>query len=334
MSKKIAAAFAAALALALFAPAAQAQKALVYCPVGVDATGCDRIVAALQPKFPDGVDRGYDGTNSTVDLMKVDLEHYAVIVVPSLADDDAKQPYSVLRKAAARLHLAVNGRVAVYSGAPDQGSANRADKDAIIQNLAAWSAKGHTRATGLVGLVAFLDLSENTSARYSWVKSVSLADVSADAETQSIADLTPAGRGGDLLANAGRAIRFSNMASYGLNIGARAAARTEVGAIGWTATDSHQSVLVTYANADGKVWARTVAGRWRVVRRVGERWRVRSDVDDGQTGLSAGRHGVVQRGGVGAERHGDDHGARGSAVVESGSNGDCGRGWERESVES
>jgi hypothetical protein len=251
MSKKIAAAFAAALALALFAPAAQAQKALVYCPVGVDATGCDRIVAALQPKFPDGVDRGYDGTNSTVDLMKVDLEHYAVIVVPSLADDDTKQPYSVLRKAAARLHLAVNGRVAVYSGAPDQGSANRSDKDAIIQNLATWSAKGHTRATSLVGLVAFLDLSENTSARYSWVKSVSLADVSADAETQSIADLTPAGRGGDLLANAGRAIRFSNMASYGLNIGARAAARTEVGAMS-TATDSHQSVLVTYANADGK----------------------------------------------------------------------------------
>ena len=76
MSKKIAAAFAAALALALFAPAAQAQKALVYCPVGIDATGCDRIVAALQPKFPDGVERGYDGTNSTVDLMKVDLEHY------------------------------------------------------------------------------------------------------------------------------------------------------------------------------------------------------------------------------------------------------------------
>ena len=251
MSKKIAAAFAAALALALFASPAKAQKALVYCPVGVDATGCDRIVAALQPKFPDGVDRGYDGTNSTIDLMKVDLEHYAVIVVPSLADDDTKQPYAVLRKVSARLHLAVNGRVAVYSGAPDQGSANRADKDAIIQNLATWSAKGHTRATGLVGLVAFLDLSENTSARYSWVKSVSLADVSADAETQSIADLTTAGRGGDLLASAGQAIRFSNMASYGLHIGARAAARTEVGAMS-TATDSHQSVLVTYANADGK----------------------------------------------------------------------------------
>jgi VCBS repeat-containing protein len=251
MSKKIAAAFAAALALALFAPAAQAQKALVYCPVGVDATGCDRIVAALQPKFPDGVDRGYDGTSNTVDLMKVDLEHYGVVVVPSLADDDTKQPYAVLRKAAARLHLAVNGRVAVYSGAPDQGSANRADKDAIIQNLAAWSARGHTRATGLVGLVAFLDLSENASARYSWVKSVSLADVSADAETQSIADLTPAGRGGDLLVSAGQAIRFSNMASYGLHIGARAAARTEVGAMA-VATESHQSVLVTYANADGK----------------------------------------------------------------------------------
>ncbi len=183
--------------------------------------------------------------------MKVDLEHYAVIVVPSLADDDTKQPYSALRKAAARLHLAVNGRVAVYSGAPDQGSANRADKDAIIQNLAAWSAKGHTRATGLVGLVAFLDLSENTSSAL-LVGQISLSRRRlADAETQSIADLTPSGCGGDLLASAGQAIRFSNMASYGLHIGARAAARTEVGAMS-TATDSHQSVLVTYANADGK----------------------------------------------------------------------------------
>src|SRR6185436_18348494 len=137
MFKKLApAAFAAALALALFAPSVQAQKALVYCPVGVDAAGCDRIVAALQSKFSDGVDRGYDGSAGTIDLTKADLNHYGVVVVPSLADNADKQPYAVLRSAAARLRLAINGRVAVYSGAPDQGSANREDKDVLIQNLA------------------------------------------------------------------------------------------------------------------------------------------------------------------------------------------------------
>src|SRR5215217_7819205 len=111
-------------ALTLFVPRKQAhaQKALVYCPVGVDATGCDRIVSALQPKFAEGVDRGYDGSVGTVDLRTADLHHYSVVVVPSLADGGDKEPYAVLRSAASRLHFAINGRVAVYSGAPDQGT--------------------------------------------------------------------------------------------------------------------------------------------------------------------------------------------------------------------
>ena len=59
MRKHLAAvAFAAGLALFVCAPAARAQKALVYCPVGVDAAGCDRIVTALTPAFAGGVDRG------------------------------------------------------------------------------------------------------------------------------------------------------------------------------------------------------------------------------------------------------------------------------------
>jgi hypothetical protein len=61
------AAFAAGLALSISAPAAQAQKALVYCPVGVDATGCDRIVSALQ-RVRRQRQRGYDGSNGTLDL--------------------------------------------------------------------------------------------------------------------------------------------------------------------------------------------------------------------------------------------------------------------------
>jgi len=246
------AAFAAGLALSMSAPAAHAQKALVYCPVGVDATGCDRIVSALQPKFAAGVDRGYDGSNGTLDLTAIDLNHYSVFVVPSLADDGDKQPYAVLRAAAARLHLAINGRVAVYSGAPDQGNANRADKDAIIQNLATWAAAGHTRATSLVGMVALLDLSTNSADRYMWVRSVSLADVSADAELQSFGDVTAvSSRNGEALLG-GASRRFSNMASYGLHIGNHAAARTEVGALGvdGAAESTGQSVLVLYSNAD------------------------------------------------------------------------------------
>ena len=205
MFRKLAtAATIAVLALLARPPLAHAQKALVYCPVGIDATGCDRIVSALSSKFTEGVDRGYDGSAGTVDLTKVDLHHYAVFVVPSLADDGDKQPYALLRTVASRLHYAITGRVAVYSGAPDQGKTNRPDKDALIQNLASWAAGGHTHATGLVGMVAFLDLSEDEGARYSWVRSISLVDVSADTEDQSIAETTPVGT---------RTLTFSKLAA-------------------------------------------------------------------------------------------------------------------------
>src|SRR5215213_7280656 len=125
------------------------------------------VVSALQPKFPDGVDRGYDGSSGTVDLRKADLHHYGVFVVPSLADAGDRKPYALLRSVAQDLHMAITGRVAVYSGSPDQGAGNRPDKDLLIQNLARWAADGHTRKTGLVGLVALLDLSENVADRYS-----------------------------------------------------------------------------------------------------------------------------------------------------------------------
>jgi hypothetical protein len=257
------AALAAALALAASASTARAQKALVYCPVSIDAGGCDRIVSALKSKFADSVDRGFDGTSGTLDLKKIDLQHYAVFVVPSLADDANKQPYALLRSVAPRLKMAINGRVSVYSGAPDQGAANRADKDAIIQNLARWAANGHTHAAGLVGLVAFLDLSETTSDRYSWVRSISMVDVSADEELQAFGDITPmTSRGGDMFSAAGKPVRFSNMAAYGLHIGGRGAARTEVSASGGVA--SRQSVLIQYSNADGASESASAPGTGRV----------------------------------------------------------------------
>jgi hypothetical protein len=92
---------AAAAWLALTPVRAEAQKALVYCPVGIDAAGCNTIVAALTANavlFPDGVDAAYDGTSGTVDLAGGDLSGYAVFVVPSLADGPDVQPYSLLRR--------------------------------------------------------------------------------------------------------------------------------------------------------------------------------------------------------------------------------------------
>src|SRR6185503_18079205 len=79
---------------------------------------------------------------------------------------------------------------------------------------------------------------------------VSLVDVSTDAELQAFPEVsTLSPRGARLLSSGGKALRFSNMASYGLHIGRSAAARTEVGATG--GASGAQSVLVTYANADG-----------------------------------------------------------------------------------
>src|ERR1041385_3703011 len=124
--RRLAYAALAAAALAVGAPptTAQAQnpnKALVYCPVGIDVTGCDRIIAGLSGRFGT-IDRGYDGSGGTVDIGKGDLQPSSVFIVPSLADGDASKPYAVLRAAAPKLRMALTGRVAVYSGSPDQGT--------------------------------------------------------------------------------------------------------------------------------------------------------------------------------------------------------------------
>src|SRR6478735_12513718 len=90
----------AAMTLALvFVPRlAEAQKALVYCPVDIDATGCAAVKTALTSAYPGGIESGYDGTQGTVDLKTVDLFQYSVVVIPSLADDSTA-PYALLRDA-------------------------------------------------------------------------------------------------------------------------------------------------------------------------------------------------------------------------------------------
>src|SRR5882724_9595349 len=125
-----------AAALTLTPSLLHAQKALVYCPVGIDATGCNAVVAALAADaalFPGGADAGYDGTQGTVDLASADLAAYAVFVVPSLADGAGVQPYSLLRNStiAGRIKAAFMGRSAVWSGTPDVGSTNRGVKDEL-----------------------------------------------------------------------------------------------------------------------------------------------------------------------------------------------------------
>src|SRR5690348_1133420 len=78
-------------------PTSTPAKALVYCPVTIDSIGCSNIQAALAAQYPDGVDRGFDGSNGTLDLKTANLWQYRVLVVPSLADNSDAQPYALLR---------------------------------------------------------------------------------------------------------------------------------------------------------------------------------------------------------------------------------------------
>src|SRR5687767_5612633 len=131
----------AAVAAVLAVPTlANAQRPLVYCPVGVDETGCAAIVNALGE-----ADRAYDGSMGTVDLRTADLGAYTVLVIPSLADDGSSTPYALLRDAAVaeRLRGMLLGRQVFWSGTPDLGTTSRADKDALIQRLTAWAAGNH-----------------------------------------------------------------------------------------------------------------------------------------------------------------------------------------------
>src|SRR6266704_5088530 len=189
----------AGLALGLFVlpGAASAQQALVYCPINLDRTGCDAIVTALSggSAYPGGVDRGYDGTGGTVDLRSAELFAYTVFVVPSLADDSTSQPYGLLRDSLVVEHLraALIGGLAVWSGTPDQGTTNRAEKDKLIQNLAQWAGASYAAAKG-PGLVALLDLSQNESARYDWLRAITPTHLTSDLEVvayDSVRALTP-----------------------------------------------------------------------------------------------------------------------------------------------
>ena len=235
---------------------ANAQKALVYCPVAVDATGCNAIVTALTgPAYPLGIDRGYDGTNGTVDLKAVDLFSYSVFVVPSLADDSTSQPYALLRDAEVAEHLkaALIGRLAMWSGSPDQGAANRAMKDALIQNLAGWAAGAYATAKG-PGLVALLDASASATARYDWVRAITPVPVTSDPNLliySSVRSLDP--RATTILTSGSGMIGYTNMATFGFQV-PNGAAGVSLDAVGQTgSSQGGQVVLLTMeaGNASG-----------------------------------------------------------------------------------
>lgn len=238
-----------AAALTLIPSLLHAQKALVYCPVGIDATGCNTVIAALAAdpaRFPGGADAGYDGTQGTVDLASADFSTYAVFVVPSLADGAGVQPYALLRNAtiAGRVKTAFMGRTAVWSGTPDVGSTNRAAKDELIRNLAAW-ARSDAAGTHGPGLVALEDNSDEPAARYGWLGGMSALGIAADTTFEvysNVQVLTATGR--TILTNsAGLQIGYTNMASFGLvRAGGSAGATDEA-----TGGRSTRVVLVTAA---------------------------------------------------------------------------------------
>ena len=227
---------------------ANAQKALVYCPVSIDATGCNAIVTALTgPAYPLGVDRGYDGTDGTVDLKTVDVFSYTVFIVPSLADDATSQPYAKLRDPEVVEHLkaALIGRIAMWSGTPDQGAANRAMKDALIQNLAGWAGGAFATAKG-PGLVALLDASASVVARYDWVRAIAPLPVTSDPLLLIYSNVRALNqRATTILTSASGAIAYSNMATFGFQV-PNGAAGVSLDAVGQTGTSQGgQVVLLT-----------------------------------------------------------------------------------------
>src|SRR5687767_7964554 len=154
------------------------QKALVYCPPS-DSSGCEIVIAALQ-----NADRGYDGSNGTIDLRSADLSVYAVLVIPSFADNGDVRPYSLLRDSVVSAHLraSILGRRVFYSGTPDQGSSNRDAKNALMVRLAEWAGGNHV-TVGAPGLVVLQDGS--TSGQYDWVRGITGINVIVDPAIRS-----------------------------------------------------------------------------------------------------------------------------------------------------
>jgi hypothetical protein len=215
------------------------QRVLVYCPPG-DTSGCDAIVAALG-----NADKGYDGNNGTVDLATADLSSYAVLVIPSLADDGDVTPYARLRDSAVAAHLrkSVLGRRAFWSGTPDQGTSNREAKNALLTRLSDWAGGNHT-AVGAPGLLVLQDVS--TSGHYNWVAGITGINVIADPAIRTYSAVRAVTEIGTSIVGGAA---YTNMASRGFFL-PQGAAGISLDAVGQTGTTvGGQIVLMTHPGA-------------------------------------------------------------------------------------
>jgi hypothetical protein len=176
-------------------------------------------------------------------------------VVPSLADGPTSHPYAKLRDPEVVEHLkaALIGRLAMWSGSPDQGATNRAMKDALIQNLAGWAGGAFAAARG-PGLVALLDASASTATRYDWVRAITPVPVVADPNLliySAVRALDP--RATAILTSGAGPIAYDNMATFGFQV-PNGAPGVSLDAVGQTGTtQGGQVVLLTMeaGNAGG-----------------------------------------------------------------------------------
>jgi hypothetical protein len=148
------------------------------------------------------------------------------------------------------VRAALLGRRALWSGAPDQGTTNRAAKDALLGNLARWSAGNYATTRG-PGLLALQDLSADPAARYGWLRAILGANVTADVTLRSyssVRSLTAAGL--EVLTSNGSVIAYPNMASYGFQLPS-GAPNVSLAAVGQTGTTvGGQVVLATMEGAN------------------------------------------------------------------------------------
>jgi hypothetical protein len=243
-------AFLVAAALPVLIPSsihAQQPKVLVYCPGGADAAKCTAIVDALTtgtgaPYLSTEVKRAYDGSGSptTVDLrIATGLGQSQVLIVPSLGDNQSGSvvPYSLLRNNAqvkANLSAVLTGRVAVYSGTPDQApTVDASKKTTLIRNLVNWAKQGHTGSAN-VGLVVLQDFSHPSRTPYSWVNGIAGVTVNEDGNQKFYFKIDPTTVPGGSAAAAildngsGQLLQYATMAAEGVKsdaTGATAAAK-------------------------------------------------------------------------------------------------------------
>ena len=143
------------------------------------------------------------------------------------------------------LKAALIGRIALWSGTPDQGATNRAMKDALIQNLAGWAAGAYATARG-PGLVTLLDASSSLVTRYDWVRAITPVAVTSDANLliyNEVRALNP--RATAILTSGAGPIAYGNMATFGFQV-PNGAAGVSLDAVGQTGTtQGGQVVLLT-----------------------------------------------------------------------------------------